>query len=167
VSGAVKVCGQRGLLTFCHVCKDWEPFDTTPKRFVTGRVTREEFGSWCRSCGNRLLEVAKLRSEEDEKPEPCNYAEGRAVCMEVSSRQCHACGDWRCEPHLRSSAAPGVWTCVGSACEEQRMQEAADEPQVTRQTSVQRFNAWWGKHRPGSVAGRELALDAFLAGAGE
>jgi hypothetical protein len=63
VPGAVKVCGQRGWVTFCSNCKDWEPFEVGPKQtvMISGgeQSVLVRHGAWCKTCDLNLPEVVR------------------------------------------------------------------------------------------------------------
>jgi hypothetical protein len=161
MSGSIKVCGERGLVTFCPTCQDWEPFKLRP---VPGGGLGAP--ALCQRCYGQLPKVHSLPSRAE--PAAAEPEEFRAAAGEAD-----ASGDPIMAGILRVQAAN-----LEEASEEEirRHNEMAERvnstplgprPSFARPSPTQRFNVWWSKHRPGSVAGRELALDAFLAGAEE
>ena len=62
----VKVCGERGLVTFCPECKDWQPFRLILTRqhdvICTPPLPRYE-GAECEVCQKRLPKVEQYTKE--------------------------------------------------------------------------------------------------------
>lgn len=51
-AGSVKVCGRRGLVTWCRPCRAWNTFHTR-----SGSGPKKKTGAWCDVCRKRLPEV--------------------------------------------------------------------------------------------------------------
>ena len=66
----VKVCGEKGLVTYCVRCQDWEPFVTE----LGGPAT-------CLACGQRLPKVEKYANPEPEgePPKSCEDCDGSGI----------------------------------------------------------------------------------------
>jgi hypothetical protein len=68
----VKVCGERGLVTFCPECKDWRPVGLGPQRGTMTELgeggERKTYqtirhGAWCRVCDKNLPKVETYTKE--------------------------------------------------------------------------------------------------------
>ena len=62
----VKICGERGPVTFCPKCKDWEPFRllrTQQDDVIYTPPLPPYEGAECCSCQSRLPKVEQYKKE--------------------------------------------------------------------------------------------------------
>jgi hypothetical protein len=81
VSGAVKVCGRRGLVTFCPACKDWRPIELLDNTTVIDpsagtTTTFYDGGARCRECCERYPEVVPYANDTKKPAKPEEAAGG-------------------------------------------------------------------------------------------
>jgi len=65
MSGIVKVCGERGLVTSCPACKDWEPIALTPVHDAVIPVKTPTSSAFCATCQQRLTRVQTYNKKKE------------------------------------------------------------------------------------------------------
>jgi len=81
VGGAIRVCGERGLVAFCVECQDWEPIN-----YATG-------GATCDTCGTRFPPGPRYKKPSPVDPE-------QQAQYDDEPQTCPVCDGLGCSPEL-------------------------------------------------------------------